>query len=128
MKAWKYCSKCRKPVTLDYLPSYRTINEELDKLEREHQVHLCSTCPKEFATCKAQNITFGNCVGNDNVVYCNLYTEVMIGELIEEYGCNPSDYNLSAITKDIITLVHQGINRQQAVSGKYPPAQLMEVK
>ena len=73
--AWKYCSKCGKLITLDYYPFNRTISEELDILENEYQLNLCDDCSKEFPTCNAKAITFGNCVGNDNVIQCDSFSE-----------------------------------------------------
>lgn len=34
-------------------------------------MNLCDKCAKEFATCKPENVVFGNGVGNDNVVECS---------------------------------------------------------
>lgn len=117
MEWWQYCGKCRKPIILDYLPDCGTISKELDKLEARHQTHLCSVCPQNFATCKAQNITFGNCVGNDNVLHCNLYTEAKIESLIEEYSCNPNDWSLSAFAKEIINIAKEVRNEREVSIG-----------
>ena len=73
----------------------------------KHQTHLCSVCPKEFPTCKAKNITFGECVGRDNVIACDVYTEAKIEALVEEYKCNPEEISLPAITKEIIKLAKE---------------------
>ena len=38
------------------------------------QDNLCTYCSNNFATCpKANHITFGNGVGNDNVIECSEY-------------------------------------------------------
>jgi len=71
--AWRYCSKCGKLITLDHYPFNKTISEELDSLIEEHQLHLCIYCSKEFPICNAKKITFGSCVGNDNVLECDGY-------------------------------------------------------
>lgn len=71
--AWRYCYKCGEPLTLDHCPFNRTVSEELDILEQEHSLHLCSSCTKTFATCDAKEIVFGSCIGNDNVIHCDSF-------------------------------------------------------
>jgi len=75
--AWRHCSKCEKLIVLDYYPFNKTISKELDTLEEEHQLHLCSYCSKVFPTCNAKEIVFGSCVGNDNVLECDGYMSRM---------------------------------------------------
>ena len=69
----KYCSKCGKAICITYYPFDATVADELACLEEEHQINLCNTCIFEFATCDAHIITFGECVGNDNVLECDCY-------------------------------------------------------
>ncbi len=40
--------------------------------------NLCDTCEKHIATCDTEpnSLTFGNGVGNDNVIGCNAYKPV----------------------------------------------------
>jgi hypothetical protein len=71
--AWKYCNKCGKIIKLLSYPFNRSISEELDILEEEHQLHLCLLCSEAFPTCNAKKVIFGNCVGNDNVIECNRF-------------------------------------------------------
>jgi hypothetical protein len=35
--------------------------------------NLCDTCRNHIATCEAENIEFGDGVGNDNVTNCDSY-------------------------------------------------------
>ena len=100
------CSKCGKTFAF----SYGQTIEDLNKIILEHQTHLCSVCPKEFPTCKAKNITFGECVGRDNVIACDIYTEAKIEDLIEEYRYNLDEISLPAITKEIIKLAKEVTN------------------
>lgn len=37
--------------------------------------NLCDTCQKCIADCNADNIEFGDGVGNDNVIECDEYEE-----------------------------------------------------
>ena len=75
----QFCPKCQKSIGLTYYPwnaspNYRDdIDRELTILMEEHQTHLCQSCQYEFATCKAKEITFGDCLGNDNVLVCDTY-------------------------------------------------------
>lgn len=71
--AWRLCNKCGKIIRLLYYPFNKTISEELDILEEEHQLHLCLLCSKTFPTCDAKKVVFGSCVGNDNVIECNRF-------------------------------------------------------
>jgi len=73
MIAWKYCSKCGSIISLDYYPFNRLISEELAIVEEKHSLHLCDSCINSFPTCNAKSITFGSCVGNDNVIECDSY-------------------------------------------------------
>ena len=73
--AWKYCSKCGKAICITYCPFDSTVDNELVRLCKEHQINLCNTCIFEFATCHALKIEFGNCVGNDNVISCDAYKQ-----------------------------------------------------
>ena len=76
----QFCSKCQKTVGLTSYPwNYSPTNyqDDIDRELRirmeEHQTHLCNDCRYEFATCKAIEITFGDCVGSDNVLWCAKY-------------------------------------------------------
>lgn len=71
--AYTFCGKCGKTISLDYYPRNKTIAEELEILEEEHQLHLCTVCAQTFATCSAKKILFGDCVGNDNVIECDQF-------------------------------------------------------
>ena len=73
--AWRYCKRCGKVIELNYFPFNRTISEELDIREEEHQLHLCKSCSKEFPTCDARKVIFGTCIGNDNVIECDKFIE-----------------------------------------------------
>ena len=35
--------------------------------------NMCDTCLNDFADCESQHVTFGNGVGNDNVISCDFY-------------------------------------------------------
>ena len=69
----KHCSKCGKAICITYYPFDRTVDNELVRLEKEHQINLCNTCIFAFATCDALEVEFGKCVGNDNVISCLTY-------------------------------------------------------
>jgi len=68
-----YCEKCGHAITVDHLPFNCLIRDELWRLLKQHQTHLCKSCKYDFATCKAKYIVFGDCIGNDNVIECELY-------------------------------------------------------
>lgn len=75
-KIWRYCLKCK--VAVVYFPeafeTKESASRELDIRMYEHQEHSCRTCKKEFATCKG-NPEFGDCVGKDNVINCDKFTD-----------------------------------------------------
>lgn len=75
---WQYCPKCGTCVKIETgekkAEYTRELRERLDILMEEHQLHLCNSCTEHFAECKGTPV-FGNCVGNDNVVECDGYSE-----------------------------------------------------
>ena len=38
-----------------------------------NKINLCNTCKLCFADCKAENVEFGDGIGNDNVIKCETY-------------------------------------------------------
>ena len=73
---WKYCDLCSKPVkyVADPLEMRDNISKELAIRMEEHQLNLCRSCNKDFASCNG-NPEFGACVGLDNVINCSAYDE-----------------------------------------------------
>lgn len=76
------CEKCNKVVwgeadpdaaMLMFSTETNVVEKGLSKLMEEHQIHLCPKCEYDFAVCSAKEITFGECVGNDNVLKCDKY-------------------------------------------------------
>ena len=50
----------------------RTIQE----LGQENETNLCKSCCHEYPTCDADDIIFGNGVGNDNICACSNYEAI----------------------------------------------------
>lgn len=47
-------------------------------------MNLCDNCTKHFATCKSK-VRFGNGKGNDNVIECDIHSELKIHQTYKRY-------------------------------------------
>lgn len=63
---WK-CPKCKK--TIIFKVDIGSSEAALDSLILSHQMNLCTSCTHNFPTCEGDP-TFGECLGNDNVISC----------------------------------------------------------
>lgn len=39
------------------------------------KVNLCDICKYEIPTCNAKKVTYGNSIGNDNIIKCDAYSK-----------------------------------------------------
>lgn len=67
---YEFCEKVKNEIS-DLELQLQEANKRLD----DGQINLCNDCQNEFATCNSNPI-FGNGRGNDNVIECNIYSQI----------------------------------------------------